>query len=117
MNHKLIEWIASDDACEATSVTIHSGHDPAYDKDLVIKRVKSLIATGVTVRCITLTICEDVAHSTKVYQRGISQDRIYDSTFDDVIEDIYRTSGGIESMTIELDPRNQSLELAKNRRS
>ena len=48
---KLFDWIDGDDACEATAVTLQSAHDPSHDgeQDFIIRRVKSLIETGVTI--------------------------------------------------------------------
>ena len=92
---KLFDWIDSDDACEASEVTIYSAHDPSHDgeQDFVISRVKSLIVTGVTIQSISLTVYPP---NDEEYQVEVLSD------FTDVIKNIYRNGDSIEKMIIKV---------------
>ena len=93
---KLFDWIDGDDACEATAVTLHSAHDPSHDgeRDFIIRRVKSLIETGVTIRSIALTVYppDDEEYEVEVL-----------SEFINVIKNIYRNGDSIETMIIKVN--------------
>tara|TARA_A100001011_G_C13981805_1_gene703630 strand:+ start:192 stop:503 length:312 start_codon:yes stop_codon:yes gene_type:complete len=93
---KLFDWIDGDDACEATAVTLYSAHDPSHDgeKDFIIRRVKSLIETGVTIRSITLTVWPN---NDTEYQVEVLSD------FINVIKNIYRNGDSIEAMVIKVN--------------
>ena len=92
---KLFDWIDSDDACEATTVTLYSAHDPGYlnEREFIVSRVATLIETGVTIQHITLTVrpSNDEAYQVKVL-----------SDFTDVIKNIYKNGDTIETMLIEV---------------
>ena len=92
---KLFDWIDSDDACEATAVTLHSAHDPSHDEeqDFIIRRVASLIKTGVTIQSITLTV---YSPGDEDYQVEVLSD------FADVIKNIYSNGDSIETMIIKV---------------
>jgi len=97
---KLFDWIDSDDACDATAVTLYSGHDPANDseQEYIISRVKSLIETGVTIQSITLTVWpnrDNLSH----YHMEVS-DSLVD--FPNVINSIYDSGESIETMIIKV---------------
>jgi len=92
---KLFDWIDSDDACEATTLTLYSGHDPANAsaQDYIISRVKNLIKTGVTVLSISLTV---YSPGDEEYQVEVLSD------FADVIKNIYSNGDSIETMVIKV---------------
>lgn len=103
---KLFDWIDSDDACEATEVTLYSAHDPAHDgeQDFIIRRVASLIETGVSIQSITLTVwpsndaeCQD-SHQMELV--AIWTDLC---VFTNVIKNIYSVGESIEAMIIKVD--------------
>ena len=94
---KLFDWIDGDDACEATSVTIYSAHDPGHDgeKDFIIRRFSSLIETGVKIQRITLK-----------YQDGeleqLPDNCIHDvGSFESFLYDVYPEQS-IETMIIKV---------------
>ena len=93
---KLFDWIDGDDACEATAVTLYSAHDPSHDEeqDFIIRRVKSLIETGVTIKSIVLTVYppDDEEYQVEVL-----------SEFINVIKNIYNNGDTIEAMVIKVD--------------
>ena len=93
--HKLFDWIDNDDACEATAVTLYSAHDPSHDEeqDFIIRRVKSLIETGVAIQSITLAVCpnNDTGYQVEVL-----------SDFINVIKNIYRNGDTIETMIMKV---------------
>ena len=110
---KLFDWIDSDDACEATAVTLHSAHDPSHDGegDFIISRVKSLIETGVTVRDIVLTVWlnNDVFGSQDHYLMGIPSDSLHDvDAIADAINRVYDSGQSIETMVIKVDIKEDS---------
>jgi len=92
---KLFDWIDGDDACEVTSITLYSAHDPGYlnEREFIVSRVATLIETGVTIQNITLTVRpnNDEAYQVKVL-----------SDFTDVIKNIYKNGDTIETMLIEV---------------
>jgi len=98
MYRKLFDWIDGDDACEATAVTLYSAHDPSHDgeRDFIIRRVKSLIETGVTIQSIILK-----------YDKPVHR-HLPDSCLNDVdgivnaINGIYDSGETIETMIIEV---------------
>ena len=107
---KLFEWIDGDDACEATAVTIYSAHDPAHDgeQDFIIRRVASLIETGVTIQSITLTVwpnndaaCQD-DHQVELVNVPDYID-VFAGKAINVIKNIYSTGESIETMIIKVD--------------
>ena len=111
---KLFDWIDGDDACEVTSVTLYSAHDPGHDEeqDFIIRRVKSLIETGATIQNITLTVWpnrDDLPH----YHMEISDDFTVTDIVDNnhkhsltafpfVIDNIYKSGESIEKMIIKV---------------
>jgi hypothetical protein len=105
---KLFKWIDGDDACEATAVTIYSAHDPAHDgeQDFIIRRVASLIETGVTIQSITLTVWpSNDAECQDDHQVELINDHVHIDVFTDVIKNIYSTGQSIETMIIKVDIR------------
>jgi hypothetical protein len=100
---KLFDWIDGDDACEATAVTLYSAHDPSHDgeRDFIIRRVKSLIETGVTIQSITLTVWPN--NDTEYQLELVNTDDV--NVHIDTIKNIYRNGDSIEAMTIEVDIR------------
>ena len=101
---KLFDWLDGDDACEATAVTIYSAHDPTYDEeqDFIIRRVKSLIETGVSIQNITLTVWpnrDDLPH----YHMELENDHVHIDVFTKVIENLYSCGESIETMVIKVD--------------
>ena len=108
---KLFDWIDGDDACEASEVTIYSAHDPSHDEeqDFIIRRVRSLIETGVTIQSITLTVwpalrrpaCQTNPQDT--YQMVMSDDHKHSvDAFPQVIDNIYWAGEAIETMIIKV---------------
>ena len=98
---KLFDWIDGDDACEVTSVTLYSAHDPGHDeeRDFIIRRVGSLIETGVTIQSITLTVWpnrDDLPH----YHMEVSDSAV---DFPNVINSIYDVGESIETMIIKVN--------------
>ncbi len=93
---KLFDWIDCDDACEATAVTLYSAHDPSHDEeqDFIIRRVKSLVETGVTIQSIALTVYPP---DDEVYQVEVLSD------FINVIKNIYKNGDSIETMIIKVN--------------
>jgi len=99
MKHrKLREWIDGDDACEATAVTLYSAHDPSHDgeRDFIIRRVKSLIKTGVTIQSITLKYQE---HGLELVPDSCLHDM---GSFESFLNAVYNTDGWIETMIIKV---------------
>ena len=54
----LMKWIEGDDACDISTLTIISYHDPSHDgeKSFIIDRIRSLFETGVSLKSITLNL-------------------------------------------------------------
>ena len=105
---KLFEWIDGDDACETTAVTIYSAHDPAHDgeKDFIIRRIKSLIETGVTIQYITLKVWINEGENQGDYLMRLADgdNDLHDiDAFARVIKGLYDRGESIETMTIEVD--------------
>jgi hypothetical protein len=101
---KLFDWIDGDDACEVTSVTLYSAHDPGHDEeqDFIIRRVKSLIETGVTIQSIILTVWpnrDDLPH----YHIELENDHVHIDVFTKVIDNLYSYGESIETMSIRVD--------------
>jgi hypothetical protein len=100
---KLFDWIDSDDSCEATAVTLYSGHDPTTDpeaeQEYIINRVKNLIETGVTIQSIDLTVYQRINED---YQVKVLSD------FINVIKDIYKNGDSIETMAIKVSIKEHS---------
>lgn len=98
---KLFDWIDGDDACEVTSVILCSAHDPGHDEeqDFIVRRIKSLIETGVTIQNITLTVWpnrDDLPH----YHMEISDSSV---DFSNIINIIYDNGESIEKMSIKVN--------------
>ena len=95
IHRKLFDWIDADDACEATRVTLYSGHDPTSDseQDYIISRVKNLIKTGVIIQSIDLTVYPRIDED---YQVKVLSD------FINVIKGIYKNGDSIETMVIKV---------------
>ena len=95
---KLFDWIDGDDACEATAVTLHSAHDPSHDgeRDFIIRRVKSLIETGVSIQSITLKYQE---HGLELVPDSCLHDM---GNFESFLNEVYDTDGWIETMIIKV---------------
>ncbi len=103
---KLFDWIDGDDACEAQSVTIYSAHDTGHEgeKDFIIRRVKSLIETGVTIQGITLKIWMNEEQYQEEYLMQLPDNYLHDNDlFANAIKDIYDSGESIETMLIEVD--------------
>ena len=100
---KLFDWIDGDDACEVTSITLYSAHDTGYEeeKDFIIRRVKSLIETGVTMKCIVLYLCPQ--DDRPRYYQQLPDNCIHDiDSFEAFLHAIYPEES-IETMTITVD--------------
>ena len=103
---KLFDWIDGDDACEAKSVTLYSAHDTGHDEeqDFIIRRVKSLIKTGVTIQGITLKIWMNEEQYQEQYLMQLPDNYLHDiDLFANAIKDIYDSGESIETMLIEVD--------------
>ncbi len=101
---KLFDWIDGDDACEASEVTVYSAHDPSHDEeqDFIIRRVASLIKTGVTIQSITLAVRPETK-TQDTYQMVISDDHKHRlDAFPQVIDNIYWAGEAIETMIIKV---------------
>ena len=97
---KLFEWIYGDDCCEATDITLFSAHDTDHDgeKDFIIRRFKSLLETGVTIKCILLYLCPQ-DNRPKYYQQ-LPDNCIHDAySFEAFLHAVYPEES-IETMTI-----------------
>ena len=102
---KLFSWIDGDDACEVTSITLYSAHDTGHDeeKDFIIRRVKSLIETGVTIQGITLKIWLNEDQYQEEYLMQIPDNYLHDiDLFANLIKDKYDSGESIETMIIEV---------------
>ena len=100
---KLFDWIDSDDACEATSVTLYSAHDPGHDeeKDFIIRRVKRLIETGVAIQSVKLTTVSDQAIGIVARDFQVPDYCLNDvDLISGVIEKVYEEGEAIETMII-----------------
>ena len=101
---KLFDWIDGDDACEVTSITLYSAHDPGYlnEREFIVSRVKSLIETGVTIQGITLKIWLNEHHQEE-YLMQIPSNYLHDiDLFTKLIEDKYDSGESIETMIIKV---------------
>ena len=111
---KLFDWIDSDDACEATAVTLYSAHDPSHDEeqDFIIRRFKSLIETGVTIQYTTLKVWINEGENQGDYLMRLADGDIdlHDiDAFARVIKGLYERGESIETMTIEVDIKEDRL--------
>ena len=99
---KLFDWIDGDDACEAMEVTLYSAHDPGHDgeQDFIIRRVKSLIETGVIIQSIELTVWRN---NDTEYQLELDTAAKSLDAFTNVIKNIYDLGESIEAMIIKVD--------------
>ena len=100
---KLFDWIDSDDACEATSITLYSAHDTGHDeeKDFIIRRLKSLLETGVTIQNIVLYLCPQYDHPR--YHQQLPDNYLHDpDALAEHIDSLYSHGDPIETMTIEV---------------
>ena len=98
---KLFDWIDGDDACEATSVTLYSAHDTGYEgeKDFIIRRLKSLLETGVTIKSIILYICPQ--DDRPQHLLPLEDDCLNDpDTLSKAVNSLYSRGEPIETMTI-----------------
>ena len=99
----LFNWIEADDACEVSSTVIESAHDPSDvdEKDFIIRRIKSLIETGVTIQSITLTVRGKESEGTT--QMELNNVHVELNVFSNVVENLYNNGMSIEHMTIKVD--------------
>ena len=98
---KLFDWIDGDDACEVTSVTLHSAHDTGYEeeKDFIIRRVNSLIETGVKMQSIVLYLCPQ--DDRPRYYQQLPDNYLHDiDALAKHIDSLYSYGEPIETMTI-----------------
>ena len=98
---KLFNWIDSDDACEVTSITLYSAHDTGHDeeKDFIIRRLKSLLETGVTIQNIVLYLCPQYDHPR--YYQQLPDNYLHDpDALTKHIDSLYSYGEPIETMTI-----------------
>jgi hypothetical protein len=99
---KLFDWIDGDDACEVTSITLFSAHDTGHDEeqDFIIRRLKSLLETGVTIKSIILYICPQDDRRQR-YLLPLEDNCLHDlDTLSKVIDNLYSYREPIETMTI-----------------
>ena len=99
---KLFEWIDGDDCCEATEVTLFSAHDTSYEEeqDFIIRRIKSLVETGVTIKSIILYVCP---HDDDRQKYLLPLEDCHNHSVDVIINAInntYASGESIETMTI-----------------
>ena len=104
---KLFDWVDGDDACETTEVTIYSAHDPSHDgeQDFIIRRVKSLIETGVAIQSIKLKIWMNThGYDHKEYDMLLSPpgDNLDVDAIDNTIKSLYSAGESIETMIIKV---------------
>ena len=100
---KLFNWIDGDDACEVTSITLYSAHDTGHDeeKDFIIRRLKSLLETGVTIQNIVLYLCPQYDHPR--YCQQLPDNYLHDpDALTEHIDSLYSCGEPIETMTIEV---------------
>ena len=100
---KLFSWIDGDDACEVTSITLYSAHDTGHDeeKDFIIRRLKSLLETGVTIQNIVLYLCPQYDHPR--YYQQLPNNYLHDpDALAEHIDSLYSHGDPIETMTIEV---------------
>jgi len=98
---KLFEWIDGDDACEVTSITLYSGHDTGHEEeqDFIIRRLKSLLETGVTIQNIVLWIGPQDDRSS--YYHQLPDNYLHDiDALSEAINNLYDCGEPIETMTI-----------------
>ena len=102
---KLFDWIDGDDACEVTSITLYSAHDTGHDEeqDFIIRRLKSLLETGVTIQNIVLYLCPKNDHRPRYHQQ-LPDNYLHDiGNFESFIHAIYDSGESIETMTIKVN--------------
>ena len=107
---KLFNWIDSDDACEITSITLYSGHDTGHEeeKDFIIRRLKSLLETGVTIQNIVLYLCPQYDHPR--YYQQLPDNYLHDpDALTKHIDSLYSYGEPIETMTIEVSIKENGL--------
>ena len=99
---KLFDWIDGDDACEVTSITLYSAHDTGHDEeqDFIIRRLKSLLETGVTIKSIILYVCPQDDRRQR-YLLPLEDNCLHDlDTLSKAIDNLYSYGESIETMTI-----------------
>ncbi len=98
---KLFNWIDGDDACEVTSITLYSAYDTGHDeeKDFIIRRLKSLLETGVTIQNIVLYLCPQDGHHR--YHQSLPDNYLHDiDALAEHIDSLYSYGEPIETMSI-----------------
>ena len=98
---KLFDWIDGDDACEVTSITLYSAHDTGHDEeqDFIIRRLKSLLKTGVTIQNIVFYLCPQ-DYRPRYYQQ-LPDNYLHDpDALAKHIDSLYSCGEPIETMTI-----------------
>jgi len=101
---KLFDWIDGDDACEVTSITLYSAHDTGHDeeKDFIIRRLKSLLETGVTIQNIVLYLCPQ--DDRPRYYQQLPDNYLNDiDALSKAIDNLYSYGEPIETMTIKVN--------------
>ena len=101
---KLFEWVDGDDACEVTEVTLHSAHDTGHDeeKDIIIRRLKSLLETGVTIQNIVLYLCPQ--DDRPRYYQQLPDNYLHDpDALAKHIDSLYSYGEPIQTMVINVD--------------
>jgi hypothetical protein len=102
---KLFEWIDGDDACETTEVTLYSAHDTSHEgeKDFIVRRLKSLLETGVTIQNIVLYLCPQ-DYRPRYYQilpdNYLNDIDALSKVIDNLYSDGLEPAEAIETMTI-----------------
>ncbi len=99
---KLFDWIDGDDACEATQVTLFSAHDTGHDEeqDFIIRRLKSLLEIGVTIKSIILYVCPQDDRRPR-YLLPLEDNHLHSiDVITNAINNIYTLGESIETMTI-----------------
>jgi hypothetical protein len=98
---KLSNWIDSDDACEVTDITLFSTHDAdnKEEQDFIIRRLKSLVETGVSIKSIILRVRPQ--DNRPKYLLPLEDNHTHSvDVIINAINNIYASNESIETMTI-----------------
>ena len=100
---KLFEWIDEDDACEVIEVMLFSTHDAdnEEEQDFIIRRLKSLVETGVTIKSIIMRVRPQ--DNRPKYLLPLEDNHTHSvDVIINAINNIYTSGESIETMTIKV---------------
>ncbi len=110
--NNIYKWVDDDCTCEVDSLVASTHYDPQYEdsKGMVIRRYRTLVDTGVTIRGVDLSvICFPEYWGTRYdtrqgqYNLTLLEDERIPDKFCSLIEHLYELGQAVESLTIEVE--------------